>query len=233
LLKSDNRHVKLTLAPTNANGVQGRRFTLHYIQYLTEAFTPFLATMQMAAAILPTDILVNMGVWLQDTTPSCMNRTLAPNADPNPDFDPNCPSVEVICGLLHSAQPYKIWWQSTTPIVKNGNIVSPTPSGHHYNIPEQCHLTEDQIIDRAGILYVIQPHVSSLKELWWDELEWGPSFHFHEEANHAFNTAVLAKFELRLPVVSHNVRSLWARMHRAAFMRRNKVTVVQGDHGTR
>jgi hypothetical protein len=119
--------------------------------------------------------------------------------------EPNahCPSIHHICdwlkppkpGAARRAQPYRIVWLGATPVSKGGARVDVIPSGHFLDVPARCKLPKAAWIDRSAMLDVIEPDRSKQARLWWGNVNGNPQPHLHEEANHAFNVALLATLE--------------------------------------
>ena len=92
--------------------VQGRSFSLYYLQYFNE---DYLGT---ARSISPTHVLVNLGVWLDQAPEGCAawdaddttNRELAA-----------CPSMPMLCEAFEQnaagKEGYELWWNGAVPRV--------------------------------------------------------------------------------------------------------------------
>lgn len=90
-------------------------------------------------------------------------------------------------------RPYRLWWQTPPPVVKNGTLVEVIERSHHLNVRVRCSLSDAQVIDRRGALDALETDRAKQRRLYWEGQ--GEVAHLHAEANHAFNHAVLAKFE--------------------------------------
>lgn len=76
---------------------------------------------------------------------------------------------------------------TTTPVSRNGAIYEPLGEKHHLNIPKFCGLHERQVLNRGAILNELEPDQKEREGLWWDPV------HFHAQASHAFNGALIGK----------------------------------------
>lgn len=153
--------------------LQGRSFELVYFQYFTEHFHNFKTAVAMAEALGATDVLMNAGVWLRDE---------AAGSEKLPD-------VPWICELFAQEQSYNTLWIGTAPSVAGGRVVITVPPGHPMHVQSACGLPPEQVVDRAAVLQALEPDEADRVTLWWTSD--GP--HFHADANHGFNQALLHK----------------------------------------
>lgn len=169
--------------------MQGRSFDLVYQQYFDETFSRLRTVLSAAAAVAPTDVVLNFGVWLRKQDAAC-GAADAPGSA--------CPSVDWVCEFLHSTQhAFRVWWLATTPYVHEARIVQELPVGHPMNMQYVCRVPGAQVVDRVAVLAALEPDPARRPLLWWSAD--GP--HFHADANHGFNQVLLralARQPLRL-----------------------------------
>jgi hypothetical protein len=134
----------LLLTPC-ARMLQGRRFWLAYVLYYNESYGAIQGALSMAKALLPTDILVNVGVWLHWSKPSCEQ----PGAAGSDQDGTACPAMPYMCEEFATARQkgssYRLWWNTPVPSYKQGNLTEVLGKGHHLNVRERCSLGDDQV----------------------------------------------------------------------------------------
>lgn len=153
----------------------------------------------MQEALLPTDVVLNFGAWLQDSAPSCGGTQ-----------GDACPYIPWLCGYIKSELLFRTWWLTATPRVQNDTtILDGIPEQHHMNVPMRCNLRPSQVLDRRSVIDILQPDPLRQHELWWDAV------HMHADANHAFNRQFLGRLpeaETRSSPQEQRRRSIWKLM---------------------
>lgn len=157
-----------------------RRIELAFIMYLSEEYLPLKTVLGTAENLRPTDVVMNYGMWLSDTETNCGRG--------NDGATGSCPSTPGLCSFFTKRQhPYRTIWMTTTPVSRNGTIRDPLGERHHLNIPNICGLRGGQVVNRAQVLHTLEPNAKKKEDLWWDPV------HFHAQASHAFNGALIEK----------------------------------------
>jgi hypothetical protein len=102
---------------------------------------------------------------------------------------------------------------ATTPVSQD-DIYDPLgEDDHHLNIPKGCGLRSAQVVNRAAIVHSLESRHWRERELWWDDV------HFHAQAGHAFNGALIQKIletEQRLEMVDMERKLACSKRRRGA-----------------
>lgn len=157
--------------------MQGRSFDLVYQQYFNEQFSRLSTVLGMAEAVAATDVAINYGVWLRNEGAACGDGTQ----------HTTCPPTSWVCSFLNKPQPFRVWWLATTPYAREARVVDEVPPSHPLNMQYVCNVRGAQVVDRVGVLAALEPDERRRVLLWWSAS--GP--HFHADANHGFNQALL------------------------------------------
>ena len=140
--------------------MQGRRFWLAYVLYYNESYGTLKGALEMAKALMPTDIFVNVGVWLHWSKPGCEK----PGHEGSDHDGTACPPMPHMCEEFkqsrNATSPFRMWWNTPVPSMKNGTLTEVLGDGHHLNVRERCSLDDSQV--RCCELLQPAAHAASL-----------------------------------------------------------------------
>lgn len=125
--------------------VQGRRFWLAYVLYYNESYGTMEYALSMAKSLMPTEIVMNVGVWLHWSKPGCET----PGSNGTDHDGGACPPMPYMCEEFKKAQAanstFRLWWSTPVPNFKNGTLTEVLEEGHHLNVRERCSLDDSQV----------------------------------------------------------------------------------------
>ena len=167
----------------------------------------------------PTDIVLNIGVWLEDLPEDCFPEPSADGKTPHWDSQlpadlPACPRIPEICDLFQRGvrgveHPPHLWWNSAVPLYDNGTVREIYQGGHPMDVHAACDLPEASVIDRRAALDRLEPDRSRQTRFWTQEAVNGTLIHLRAEASHAFNHALLEQLPTRPPPRGRTPHKPW------------------------